>query len=202
MTAHWRSIPMPPNVARLPRNTAGRPVPINTPWYETADAGGQMAIRSSADLGEHVVCPCEPGRGTAAFGDQCPPRQRKLMEQRLCGICGRAIKKTSSLVFIGAPNAGFYIEPPVHPRCAAYALLVCPTLSAADDVELTIARRYVLRERRMTGVSPDLKITYDLFPHRDPNARRRGPLDFYLAFPENAHRIAAKDWLTSHAPRL
>ncbi|MFB7865593.1 hypothetical protein [Streptomyces sp. NPDC056069] len=202
MTAHWRSIPMPPNIARLPRNTAGRPVPRNTPWHEPATSGGQLAVRSSVELGEHVVCPCEPGRGTAAFGDQCPPRQRELMSQRLCGICGRAIKATSRLVFIGGPNATFYIEPPVHPRCAAYALMVCPTLAAAEDVELTIARTYSLRERRMTGVSAEYTLIYDLFPYRDPAARRRGPLDFYLAFPENADRFAAKEWLAGHAPTL
>ncbi|MFJ5068426.1 hypothetical protein ACIQC7_18725 [Kitasatospora sp. NPDC088556] len=109
---------------------------------------------------------------------------------------------TSRLVFIGGPNAAFYIEPPVHPRCAAYALMVCPTLAAAEDVELTIARTYSLRERRMTGVSAEYTLIYDLFPYRDPAARRRGPLDFYLAFPENAHRITAKEWLADHAPTL
>ncbi|WP_327378677.1 hypothetical protein OG393_32705 (plasmid) [Streptomyces sp. NBC_01216] len=124
------------------------------------------------------------------------------MSKRLCGICGRAIRTTSRLVFIGGPNASFFIEPPVHPRCATYALMACPTLAAAEDVELTIARTYSLRERRMTGVSAEYTLIYDVFPYRDPAARRRGPLDFYLAFPENAERIAAKVWLADHAPAL
>ncbi|MCM2430916.1 hypothetical protein [Streptomyces sp. RKAG337] len=161
-----------------------------------------MTLRRSAELGEYVACPCEPGRGTATFGDQCPERQRQLMSQRLCGICAAPIKATSRLVFIGGPEDNFYIEPPVHPRCAAYALQVCPKLAAADNVALAITRTYSLHERRMTGVSAARTPTYELFPYRDPSARRRGPLDFYLAFPEAAERTPAKEWLAHHAPSL
>ena len=201
MTSPWRSVPMPPRIAVMPRNSAGRPVPGNTPWYTTAD--GQMCVRTSAELGKHVACPCEPGLGVAAFGDQCPQRQRALMTERKCGICTTAIKPTSRLVFIGAPDTSCYIEPPVHPRCRAYALQVCPTLSAAgSDVELAIARTYQLRERRMTGLTADRKPSYDLFVYRDPAARLAGVLDFYLAFPEAAERLPAPDWLSDRAPRL
>lgn len=202
MTATWQSVPMPPNIARLPRNTAGRPVPHNTPWNDPGSAGGQLAVARNAELGEHVICPCQPGRGTAKFGDQCPPRQRQLMVNRFCGICSRPIKSTSRLVFIGGPNADFYVEPPVHPRCAAYALLVCPVLAAAADVELTISRSYSLRERRITGVSAERDLIYGVFPYRDPGARRRGPLEFYLAFPEDSEQVPAKEWLAHHAPAL
>ncbi len=203
MTASWRAIPMPPRVARMPRNSAGRPVPGNTPWYETADKDGPMAVRRSTDLGAHVACWCEPGRGTPAFGDQCPHRQRQFMSQRRCGICTTPIKPTSQLLFIGDPRAPFYIEPPAHGRCAAYALQVCPVLSAAgEEVELAIARTYQLHERRITGLGPDLKATYDVFPYRDPAARLLGVLDFYLACPKEAERLAAPDWLAHRAPRL
>ncbi|MBV9024497.1 MAG: hypothetical protein JO362_12075 [Streptomycetaceae bacterium] len=203
LTASWRAIPMPPRVARMPRNSAGRPVPGNTPWYETADKDGPMAVRRSADLGVHVACLCEPGRGIPAFGDQCPYRQRQFMAQRRCAICTTSIKPTSRLLFIGGPGASFYIEPPVHARCAAYALQVCPVLSAAgDEVELAIARTYQLRERRSTGLGPDLKPTYDVFPYRDPAARLLGVLDFYLAYPEDAEHLAGADWLAHRAPPL
>ena len=162
-----------------------------------------MTVHSNADLGKHVVCPCEPGRGTAAFGDQCPERQRHLMAERRCGICTKVIKPTSQLLFIGAAAAGFYVEPPVHPRCAAYALQVCPALSTAGgDVELAIARTYTLAERRLTGVANDGTPLYAVFPFRAPQARHRGVLDFYLAFPEDAARLPAPRWLADQAPKL
>ncbi|MEU9256661.1 hypothetical protein AB0D66_33450 [Streptomyces sp. NPDC048270] len=124
------------------------------------------------------------------------------MAKRLCGICSASIKTTSRLVFIGGPNADFYVEPPTHPRCAAYALSVCPVLAAADGVELTISRSYRLRERRITGVSAEHHLIYGVFPYKDPEARRRGPLDFYLAFPEAAEQVPAKEWMAHRAPKL
>ncbi|MGW4890761.1 hypothetical protein ACWEQL_00605 [Kitasatospora sp. NPDC004240] len=188
-------------IARIPRNSAGRPVPGNTPWYTSAE--GQMVVRENAELGPHIACPCEPGRGTAAFGAQCPERQRELMAQRRCGVCSTAIEPTSQLVFIGSPTDNAYMEPPAHEQCAAYALRVCPVLSAEGaEPGLALAMIYRLAERRITGLGPDFKRDYTLFPYGAESARLFGVLDLYLAFPEAPVRIPARTWLADLAPQM
>ncbi|WP_159399780.1 hypothetical protein [Streptomyces alboflavus] len=67
MSTSWRSVPMPPYVAELPRNSAGRPVPGNISWHG-ADDDGSILVTSNADLGAHITCPCRPGLGTPPSG--------------------------------------------------------------------------------------------------------------------------------------
>ena len=201
MPVDWRSVPMPPPVARLPRNTAGRPVPRATPWFEVGPDGSQLRPARNADLGLYADCPCEPGRGTAAFGQQCPNAQRDLMTGRACGVCAKPIKETSLLVFVGGPGNGAYTEPPLHQRCCAYALRVCPKLAAQPDVEVAVTRTYTLVERRMTGVDTAGELLYDFFVFRDPAARAAGVLDFYLALPDRPQRTNARTWLEQQPPQ-
>jgi hypothetical protein len=200
LSTAWRSIPMPASIERLPRNSAGRPVPGNTPWYLPDTSGGQWTVRRSTELGEHLACPCQPGLGTPTFGSQCPQRQRDLMTQRRCSVCTVAMKPTSRVVFIGGPAAAHYLEPPTHPRCAAYALQVCPTLAeAGDEIELAITRTYTLRERRIS-LSASRERVHTVYAYGDPSAR--GVLDMYLAFPGDPRRSTARAWLRHGAPKL
>lgn len=136
MSSSWRNVPIPASVARLPRNSAGRPVPANVAWYEPDDDGSILVDRDP-ELGGHVTCPCTPGRGTPRFGEQCPVRQRQFMLQRQCGLCTETIAPSAQLAFIGETNAQYYLEPPLHQVCAAYALQVCPVL---------IPRRFAISE--------------------------------------------------------
>ncbi len=201
MSLSWRSVPEPASVARLPRNTAGRPVPASAAWYEPDDDGSILVSRSP-ELGAHVTCPCTPGRGTPRFGEQCPARQRQSMVQRLCGTCSETIEPTAHLVFIGETNAPYYIEPPLHQLCAAYALQVCPVLHAAGEhIEIAVTPSYTLAEDRITGVSADGTLRRRVFPLGAPAARHLAVLEFYLAFPEAPERHAARTWLTQHAPK-
>lgn len=191
---------MPPRVARVARNSAGRPVPGVSPWNVTRE--GQMAVRENAQLGPHLICPCRPGRGTPAFGEQCPEAQRALMAHRRCGLCTTPIKATTRVVFVGGLADNAYMEPPLHSQCAAYALQACPVLSAAGArTGLALARTYQLRERRITGLSPTGR-DHAMFDYQDPLARLAGVLDFYVAFPDGPERMDASRWLEENAPRL
>ncbi|MFF3959153.1 hypothetical protein ACFYY1_39065 [Streptomyces sp. NPDC001890] len=193
---------MPPSVALLPRNSAGRPVPGNVAWYEPDDDGSILVTRDT-ELGGHITCPCTPGNGTARFGEQCPVRQRQFMAQRRCGLCTQGIEPTAQLVFIGEANAPYYLEPPLHPLCAAYALQVCPALHAAgESIEVALTHSYALAEDRITGVSADGTLRRSVFPFHDLAARLLAVLEFYLAFPDTPERLTGSKWLAQGAPKL
>jgi len=199
MNASWRSVPMPPRVALLPRNSAGRPVPGNIAWYE-ADDDGAILVTSNAELGGHVTCQCTPGRGRPAFGEQCHVRQRQFMLGRRCGLCTHGIEATGQLVFVGEMSARYYLEPPLHPSCAAYALQVCPRLHAdGGRVEVALCQTYNLVEDRIIGQTPD-GLVRRAFPFDDPVGRSLGVLEFFLALPKALERLPAPQWLLEHAP--
>ncbi|WSM44678.1 hypothetical protein OIE78_34480 (plasmid) [Streptomyces cellulosae] len=202
MRPSWRSIPMPSGVARLPRNSAGRPVPGNIAWYE-ADDDGAILVMQDHELGVHITCPCTPGRGTPKFGEQCPVRQREFMLQRRCGLCTRDIEPTGQLVFVGETSAQYYLEPPLHPLCAAYALQVCPVLHAAGErIEVALTQSYALAEDRITEMTDEGKMRRSTVPFGHPFAPYLGVLEFYLAFPETPERLPGPVWLAQRAPKL
>ncbi|MFD6471769.1 hypothetical protein [Streptomyces goshikiensis] len=125
------------------------------------------------------------------------------MIRRECGLCTLAIEPTAQLVFIGETEARYYLEPPLHPHCAAYALQVCPVLHAAGDtIEVALTHTYTLAEDRITGVSPGGQLRRGVFPYRNLAARHLAVLEFYLAFPDTPERVTAPTWLAEHAPRL
>ncbi|MER6853770.1 hypothetical protein AB0A81_40260 [Streptomyces flaveolus] len=193
---------MPPPVAQLPRNSAGRPVPGNVTWYEPGDDGA-IPVTRNAELGGHITCPCTPGNGTPRFGEQCPVRQRQFMMRRQCSLCTREIEPTAQLVFIGEANARYYLEPPLHPRCASYALQTCPVLHAAGEhIEVALTHTYTLGEDRITAVTADGTLRRSVFPFGNPAARHLAVLEFYLAFPDTPERLTAPTWLTERAPDL
>ncbi|MFF8618963.1 hypothetical protein [Streptomyces sp. NPDC015350] len=186
----------------MPRNSAGRPVPANVAWYEPDD-DGTVLVDHDPELGGHVTCPCTPGRGTPRFGEQCPVRQRQFMLQRRCGLCTETIGPTAQMAFVGETNAQYYLEPPLHQLCAAYALQVCPVLHAAGDgIEVALTSSYTLAEDRITGVTADRTLRRNVFPLGSPAAYHLAVLEFYLAFPGTPERHAAPTWLTRHAPKL
>ncbi|MEW2260784.1 hypothetical protein [Streptomyces sp. NPDC047869] len=193
---------MPPAVARLPRNSAGRPVPGNIAWY-TPDDDGAILVARDTELGGHVTCPCTPGNGTPRFGEQCPVRQRELMAQRKCGLCTQAIKPTAELVFIGETDAPNYLEPALHPLCAAYALQVCPVLHAQGErIEVALVHSYTLAEDRITGIAADGTLRRSVFALGDVVAHHLAVLNFYLAIPDTPERLTGPTWLAQHAPKL
>lgn len=202
MTPSWRSIPMPSDVARLPRNSAGRPVPGNIAWYG-ADDDGSLLVAQDHEWGGHITCQCTPGRGTPRFGEQCPVRQREFMLQRKCGLCTRPIDPTARLVFIGETNAQYYLEPPLHELCAAYALQVCPVLHAnGERTEVALTQSYALAEDRITDMTDERALRRSTFPLGHPFAPYLGVLEFFLAVPHDPERLPAQVWLAERAPQL
>ena len=114
------AIPMPPQIARLPRTKHGLPVPYIADEHEDG----------SPNLG--VVEP-------ATSGD--------CHRESLCSICGEKLAPAER-TFITGPSGVFGSDcgcgdPPMHGECARYALRVCPHLVAPGSVSVVItAPRY------------------------------------------------------------
>jgi hypothetical protein len=196
MGVSWRTVPMPSSVAALPRTRAGLPVPGAATWHG-ANGGSANTVAWSEELGSHLTCTCTPGVGKPVFKEQCPVRQRAYMTQGRCGLCTRDFADDEQLVFIGEAGTEYYLEPPMHPSCAAYALQVCPVLDAAmAGIETVLADTYTLVEDRITGVGPDGQPQHSKFPFADPAARDLGTLAFYVACPDAPRRIRGTAWLS------
>ncbi|MFF9074489.1 hypothetical protein ACF1A9_19630 [Streptomyces sp. NPDC014872] len=121
------------------------------------------------------------------------------MIQRRCGLCTQDIAATEQLAFIGETNAQYYLEPPLHHSCAAYALQVCPRLHAAGEcIEVALTQTYELAEDRITGMTPEGELRRATFPFGDPLSRHLGILEFYLAFPISPTRLTGPAWLAEH----
>jgi hypothetical protein len=174
-------------------------VPGAIAWHG-ADEGSSSTVAWSDELGSHITCGCTPGSGKPAFGEQCPVRQRAFMTQGRCGLCTRDFTDEEHLVFIGETGTEYYLEPPLHASCAAYALQVCPVLHEDDAmarIEIALADTYTLVEDRITGVMPDGQLQHSQFPFADPAARELGTLAFYVAFPDDPDRSRATAWLSA-----
>lgn len=103
MTALLDTVPMPPGIARLPRNVAGYPIP----WF---------------------VATLDTGVRDFRIADQ--QRHRDALRFHQCWICGMQTGKYVAFT-IGPMCAVNRIsgEPPSHRDCAVYAARVCPFLS-------------------------------------------------------------------------
>jgi hypothetical protein len=125
------------------------------------------------------------------------------MVQRLCGLCTQGIGATEQLVFVGETDAGYYLEPPLHEDCAAYALQVCPRLHAAGDrIEVALAQTYTLMEDRIMGMTAGGELRRARFDFGDPVARYLGVLEFYLAVPTAPIRLTGPEWTANRTERV
>lgn len=100
-----QDVPIPIWMQKLPKDKRGYPIPV--------------LVQRDTD-----------GRPHFTINDESV-RQRVLKEDR-CGICDRKLLRRRASV--GGPSAAFhpfgaYIDPPMHPECARYALQVCPYLA-------------------------------------------------------------------------
>jgi hypothetical protein len=129
MMYDWRSIPVPPQMAHLPRDPRGFPIFVMA--YRDDDGRAHFTINE-----EHI-------------------RQR-VIRRDLCSICGRGLLR--GRWFVGGEKSAFhphgaYIDPPMHSACAHYALRVCPYL-AAPTYATPIAGRTVSPDDPTTFVNP------------------------------------------------
>lgn len=103
MTHLLNTVPMPPRIARLPRNRVGYPIP----WF-------------AATLED----------GTRDFTAIAPGRVDDALKFRLCWVCGTTAGAYKAFV-IGPMCAVNRVtaEPPCHLDCAVYSAKVCPFLT-------------------------------------------------------------------------
>jgi len=92
----------PPEIARLPVDTRGYPVPWFVAYFN----------------------------GKPDFRIPDPAKVLKAMQQQRCYICGGPLSTRKTFVF-GPASVIQYIagEPPSHMNCAVYAVQVCPWLA-------------------------------------------------------------------------
>lgn len=97
------TVPMPPRIAQLPRNTVGYPIP----WFVATLDDGTRDFRI-ADQKRHI----------------------DALRDKLCWVCGGPAGAFSAFT-IGPMCAVNRIsgEPPAHRDCAIYSATVCPFLA-------------------------------------------------------------------------
>ena len=200
MSDHWRSVPMPPALAARPCTRAGLPVPANTAW-KAPGAEPPLRVHHTDELGDHLTCDCVPGQGVAAFGDQCPEQQRRLLLEGRCGLCGNELTDGDEPpVFVAGSGPLLFVEPAMHQPCAAFALAACPVLSSAlDRLVITLFTTYTVHERRAYALDDRDRPRYQAFEVGHPLGRLLGVLDFYLASPDDGVPQAATEWLAGRS---
>ena len=102
----WQDVPMPAALAKRPRDVHGYPI-----TFVTVVENGRPDF-TTVDGRQVVSC----------------------IKGYLCGLCGTSlgVRREAQIAFIGGPSAIeqlAFLDPPMHPECAAYAMEVCPHLA-------------------------------------------------------------------------
>lgn len=72
--------------------------------------------------------------GRPDFRVQSIDARKEVAERNLCQLCGEPLKDFANFVgFTSSVMARSFGEPPMHPNCASYALLVCPFLAGGNE---------------------------------------------------------------------
>lgn len=204
----WQTVPMPKDVAKLPRTSSGMPVVYITD-YET-DVDHSELVDSTSSVNPMMGCNCQFGVGRPQIGKQCPTRQRKAVAERRCSVCGRRTGRTSELIFLGVGTATipgydgephFSIEAGAHPVCAAYSALTCPRMyTDMSRVQVAITRHYETRARVVSDFERHRGAVVPL----DRIGEVPGVIDLYVAIPNPAQTevIALDEWMATRAPDL
>ncbi|MEU0489930.1 hypothetical protein ABZ249_11935 [Nocardiopsis sp. NPDC006139] len=194
-------VPKPRFIQHLPTTRAGYPIPVITPRGDMSDT---FTLVDLPDTGVTVVCPCQDSDRPHKLGAMCHDLQRRIMRQHRCGVCGKHLDPRTGLAFVRSNTQTLdFIEPPLHPRCMAYTLRICPMLiHHAEQAEVLIARRMELRERRVMAFPDGTSGVSRYFPLGDPQARHAGALDYLVATPVNPDIYPCPVWLEHHAPPL
>lgn len=189
---------MPPQIAALPREKRGFPVPYVANWLPR---GGQrdehIDIRTNIEYGLHDACSCKPGdpEWEPDLGQMCSPRQRRCMKHKRCQIC--TIKLEPPYLLIGSPKGDtdtWYTEPPVCTSCAAYALRVCPGLITNQrPVAVWACTGYDITDQRLFALPDGEPIV--LRTEGDSPEVRSGCLTYFMAHPLDGEPVLADQWL-------
>lgn len=120
------TVPMPANIAALPRDKRGLPIPASA------------FIRPD---------------GTPDFTVINPERWASLVKVRGCGVCGMPLEEL--LWFIGGPvshQTHMFFDHPMHKECAEYALQVCSYLALP---RMTYRKQQDRNVREVKGASSE-----------------------------------------------
>lgn len=99
---NWNDIRFPPNIAALPRNEKGIPIP-----YFAAKIDGKRDLR---------------------FSD--PKKQEACANKKVCWVCGKPLDFFA--YFVGGEKSAaslFFSDGPMHKECAEFSLTYCPFLA-------------------------------------------------------------------------
>lgn len=103
--------PIPPKVARLPRDHRGFPVPWFVQWFDNGE-------------------PCDFGKGTPDFRVADARKLATAVKQNRCYVCGETLGQYKA--FVIGPMCAInrtIAEPPNHRDCAIFSATACPFLS-------------------------------------------------------------------------
>lgn len=199
----WQTVPMPANVEQLPRTDSGMPVVYVTDYVSPDE---DTAIQETG-RGPIFACPCTYGVGRPAIGRQCPTRQRQVMMEARCSVCG--IPLEDQHVFIGPYLTAHAlwdfdlqwvtVEGAAHPICAAYSIRTCPKLlRSLGSCQLIVAQPgdYSLFNRIATGAHLDNSLYYQFAPV-DEDWHRVGVLMLVAAVfvPEKVRTLTLAEWM-------
>lgn len=118
-------VPMPPRVAKLPRDRRGYPIP-------------------------HIVQ--RDPQGLPLFTVNDANVTLRCIKRKLCPICGDRLDKT--LWFVGGPSSAFhpqgvYFDTAMHHECMVYALKVCPYMANPNYHIMTNEKSIAALENRL-----------------------------------------------------
>lgn len=125
---NWRDVPLPKQVAQLPRDKRGFPITFVAEW-----GSGHMEVIPTPFGWNRLGCSCSVGEGEPLLGHVCPERAWVCLMERRCGVCSRPIKPTTRAVFLGSIALDHFTEAPVHLGCGRYAAAVCPGISTPKE---------------------------------------------------------------------
>lgn len=137
MKHDWQSVPMPAGIAARPKDARGFPITFVT----LIQSDGRPDF-TTVDGGKIMRC----------------------IYEDLCGLCGQDLGQGQPVAFIGGPiscSGGNFLDPPMHPECAKYAMQVCPHI-AIDTSRYAKPKEGEGREL-FQGVSPDRPDKFGLY---------------------------------------
>jgi hypothetical protein len=150
------TVPVPKFLRHLPTDKRGFPVPYVSEWHDESGEANMRRVADGTQVGGRFekariagspwpVTLLSPsgtkGKGAPRLASLHPIRQRECVLKRKCQVCGRSIKPSSTCLLVGGERHevdgktlfGFR-EPPLHPRCAVFALYACPGINRAEVV--------------------------------------------------------------------
>lgn len=194
----WQDVRMPDQIARLPRDHRGFPVPYVSDW---SHEGSGMIDTGRVMLND---CNCTIGKGVPDLGHQCPVRQRECMTRRKCEVCGQKIPPNAMVAFMGGLDSNSFTEPCMHIECAHYSASVCPGIRS-KPFGITFAHKWELFGQYHVGIDPisgDLATVYVPLTEDPPDLfvpGKKAVLNYYLAKPVAIRKLPVSDWLAQYA---